>query len=302
MSIPSHNQKKILLWLGTITVGLILLFIITQPHPVEQTVLISHSKLSNHAPHLTENDRAPIPLPYKAIKLGSAIKLPILMYHHIDSLPPELHDAVRKGLTITPEDFETQVAWIKKQGYTSITLDNLYQFAQKKSSLPKKPIIFTFDDGYQDVFQYAVPILKKYGFMGSFAIITDFPGTISGTNTYATWEQIAAAKDNNMEIVCHTENHFDGSNPKFTADFIYQNISGCQQTLTSHLQSAEPYLVYPYGHYTPVYLEQAKKAGFVMGLTVHEGNTVNLENLMEIPRVRVNPGEKMDVFEKRLVE
>lgn len=244
-------------------------------------------------------DLAPLPIPKSAIAAGKALLLPILMYHHV-GMPPKGSDLLRSGLTVSPQNFEQQVAWLKQQGYHSVSFNDLYLYSQKKLALPRKPIIFSFDDGYDDVFINAVPILQKYGYSGSFGIITNFPGTISGTNSYAGWDQIAAAKTAGMEILCHTQNHFDGSNPKFTSDYILQNLSGCQAALAEHFGSNEPYLIYPYGHYNQVYIEQAKKAGFVMAATVHEGKWINLQNLMELPRIRVGAGESLEKFKETI--
>ncbi len=295
-------------WVGIISLVIALVFTIPsfiQMH-AEGTDNTSETKLDpllhGDHPHVTKTDRTPISVPNQIVAKGRGIKLPILMYHHVGFMPEGVHDPLRAGLTVLPDNFEQQVKWLKSQNYVSVSLDDIYQYSQKQKQLPKKAIVFTFDDGYDDVFNYAIPILNKYGYNGSFGIITDFVGTKDGTNSYATWQQISAAKDQGEEVVCHTENHFDGSNPKFNADYIFQNLSNCQQTLNDHLQSAPPYLIYPYGHYTPVYIEQAKKAGFVMALTVHEGQWLNLENLFELPRIRVNGGEGLEEFEKILSE
>ncbi len=262
--------------------------------------------------HQTTISQAQAPEPVKEIKIptttpptfpqptSSLIHLPILMYHHIGYLPSSSVDSVRKGLTVSPEEFSDQVNWLKENGYNSINLSDLYLFSQHKFNLPPKPVIFTFDDGYDDVFQNTIPILKSAGYTGSFAVITDFPGTQSGTNNYATWDQITAAKNTGMEIICHTQNHFDGSNTKFSADYISQNIKGCQQSLADHLGATEPFLIYPYGHYSAIYLDQMRAAGMVLGLTVKESSWVNIKKLLEIPRVRVNPNETMEKFIEKL--
>lgn len=264
----------------------------TQAKKPEQ---ISNSIVNKHAPLLSSANS-------EAVKNGTALHIPILMYHHIGTAPATA-DATHRGLTISPAEFETQVKWLKDNGYESITLDYMYgQIKNNTDAWPAKPVIFTFDDGYTDVFENAIPILQKYNFVGSFAIITSFPGQTQGDNFYATWTQIAAAKHSGMEIVCHTQNHFDGSSPKFTDDFIYSNLSGCQDDLQLNVGSRLPYLVYPYGHYTPSYVTQAQKAGFVLGLTVQGGSYVNKNDLMHIPRVRVNPNESMEKFAEKLNE
>ena len=249
---------------------------------------------------ITAEDQKPLPIPEQAILKNRAIKLPILMYHHVGDLPDNA-SPTRKDLTVSPADFETQIKWLKEQGYESISLNQLALFSQNKFALPKKPVVITFDDGYLDVFLNAIPILQKYGFAGSFAIITNYPGNSQGDNFYASWRQIAQAQQDGMEITCHTQNHFDGTNKKFTPDYIFQNLSGCRQDIKNHLGFETQILVYPYGHYNSEYIAQATKAGFIMGVTVHEGNVVNLDDLMQLPRIRVHGRETLERFQELIL-
>lgn len=245
-------------------------------------------------------DKSPISVSQENIKNGKAIHVPVLMYHHIGTAPATA-DATHKGLTVSSEEFEKQIKYLKDNGYESVSMNGLYnKIKNEVYKWPKKPVIITFDDGYTDVFENAIPILNKYGYTGTFGIITEFPGQTQGDNFYASWDQIQSAQKEGMEIVCHSQNHFDGSNPKFTSDYIYQNLSGCQKDLIAHLGEAEPYLIYPYGHFTPAYVSQALKSGFVMAFTVHEGSYINTEDLMHIPRVRVNPNQTMEKFIEKL--
>ena len=231
---------------------------------------------------------------------GKHLRLPILMYHHVGVMPKVKNDRIREDLTVSPEDFERQIKWLKQEGFETISLSNFYNYTKGEFVLPKKPVILTFDDGYDDVFINAVPILKKYSFMGSFAVITKWPGTENGTNKYATWDQITEAVKDSMEIVCHTENHFDGTNRKFDSAFIFQNLTNCKRDIAEHLGTQTNILIYPYGHYNQFYIEQAKKVGFQLGLTVHPGAEIDLENLMEMPRVRVHGHEDFEMFKKLL--
>src|SRR4051812_13406891 len=75
------------------------------------------------------------------------LHVPILMYHYVDT-PPADADRFLRDLTVTRANFEAQVKWLKDQGYTSITPDQLIAALWHGKKLPKKPIMFTFDDGY----------------------------------------------------------------------------------------------------------------------------------------------------------
>ncbi|MCL5775084.1 MAG: polysaccharide deacetylase family protein, partial [Patescibacteria group bacterium] len=238
----------------------------------------------------------PLPLPSKE----HGLKLPILMYHHIGNPPPN-PGKIRIDLTVSVENFRQQVKWLKDNGYTSVKFSDLYNYSVGKARLPAKPVILSFDDGYQDAFDNAVPALREQGMVGSFAIITQYPATHSGTNFYADWDEIKAAYSQGMEIVSHTQDHFDRQNPKYNEKFISDNLKGSIADIQNHLGLATNVLIYPYGRYTPKYLKLAEEAGFKIGITVHSGNIVDLNNLMEVPRVRVHNSTSLEKF-ARLVE
>lgn len=224
-----------------------------------------------------------------------ALSVPILMYHHVGPLPGDA-DALRRDLTVSVEDFETQVAWLSQAGYVTVSLADIYQATQGKLSLPPKSMVFTFDDGYADVFTFAMPILQKYHMRGSFAVV---PGFL-GQPDYATWNMVQGAKNAGMEIVSHTENHFDGSSVKFDAKYIQENLEQSLRELEAHLGPIPRVLVYPYGHYTTEYIRIAQQVGFVMALTTRYGRHVDMRNLMLTPRVRVHGHGTMEKFEESI--
>lgn len=224
-----------------------------------------------------------------------ALPVPILMYHHVGPLPGDA-DALRRDLTVSAEDFETQVAWLSQVGYVTVSLAEVYQATQGKLSLPPKSMVFTFDDGYADAFTFAVPILQKYHMRGSFAVV---PGFL-GLPDYATWDMVQSAQNAGMEIVSHTENHFDGSSAKFDAKYIQENLEQSLRELEARLGPIPRVLVYPYGHYTTEYIRIAQQVGFVMALTTRYGRQVDMRNLMLTPRVRVHGHGTMEKFEESI--
>ena len=79
---------------------------------------------------------------------------------------------------------------LKENGYNAITCSDLISYAENGTKLPNKPILITFDDGYQSNYEYAYPILKKYGLKGTIFVI----GSFFGSDTY---------KDTDMKIIPH---------------------------------------------------------------------------------------------------
>ena len=95
-------------------------------------------------------------------------RVPVLMYHHISETA--MGDAI-----VSPGSFEKQIKALADAGYETVSLDELYAFVRNGSSLPEKPVVITFDDGYMSNYDYAYPILKKYGMCGTiFAVGSSF--------------------------------------------------------------------------------------------------------------------------------
>lgn len=101
-------------------------------------------------------------------------QVPVLMYHHID---PQADD----NTTITPETFEAQIAALAEAGYTAVFPDDLAAYVREGRELPEKPVVITFDDGYLSNYEYAWPILEKYGMVATIFVIGS---TVGDTDHY----------------------------------------------------------------------------------------------------------------------
>lgn len=100
-------------------------------------------------------------------------KLPVLLYHH-------LSENVENDMTVSPKRFEEHMKALYDEGYTAITLDDIINYIEKGTDLPKKSVLITFDDGYMSNYEYAYPILKKYNLKATIFAV----GETFGRNTY----------------------------------------------------------------------------------------------------------------------
>ena len=235
----------------------------------------------------------PVPLIGAGQNIGAIYGVPVLMYHHVGDLP-ENADPVRKDLTVSTDNFTQQVEWLKSQGYQTVSLDRLYDWLKNGITLPKKSVLLTFDDGYNDVFQNAVPVLVQNGMSGIFGIISGYVGTAD----YATWNQILAARAQGMEIISHSFSHPDFAT-KSKADQTY-DITKSNVDFTGALGSIPNYFIYPYGKYNLDTESILNSDGFRMSFTTSYGFTRPGENLLELPRVRVHGSELLQTFEMNL--
>ena len=95
-------------------------------------------------------------------------QVPILMYHH-------LSEDVTNSEMVSPEQFEAQIRALSEAGYTGVSFDELQAYVLRGEPLPEKPVVITFDDGYESNYTLAYPILQKYGMKAAiFAIGVSF--------------------------------------------------------------------------------------------------------------------------------
>lgn len=249
---------------------------------------ISKANTSQTIPELNESEvndpdvlGTSVTAPLLPVPTGKNVRIPILMYHHIGI--PDPKDSM-PDLFVSPTDFESQLKYFKDQGYETITMQLAYDSLVSGMPLPPKPIIFTFDDGYKDNFTNAVPILQKYGDIGTFAIATE----LLGRPGYGVWGDVLGAHNQGMEIVSHTENHLDLASQVYSEADLRREIFGSKKILEDKLGVSVNFFVYPYGKYNDKVMALVKEAGYKIGLTTAFGFYINDKTLLATPRVRVH--------------
>ena len=103
------------------------------------------------------------------------VSIPILMYHQVT---PQPHAAFRK-YALTPRMFAAQMRWLRLARYVPITFEGLLDGRAGRTRLPARAVIITFDDGFQDCVDYAVPILQQHSFTATFYLVAGLVGAQS---------------------------------------------------------------------------------------------------------------------------
>ena len=231
------------------------------------------------------------PTPNDAKRVAS---VPILMYHYI-SVPPPGSDRYRLALSVTPANFDAQMAFLKQAGYHAVTLYDLYAYLAQGQALPDKPVILTFDDGYVDALTQAMPILHKYGFVGTFFVLTG-PADGGGAGEHLTWEQIAAMSATGMDIELHSREHFDLRNRP--NDFLVHQIAGGKESLEAHINLPVRWFAYPSGRYDAAVVRVLKSDGLWGAVTTKDGRTHTASGFFDLQRVRISGSYTLDTFIK----
>lgn len=211
------------------------------------------------------------------------VRVPILMYHYISEPPPGA-DAVRRDLSVSPVQFEEHLFHLQQAGYTSITLLDLVLHLANGRPLPPKPVILTFDDGYDDNYVYAFPLLRQYGFRGTFFVITGYLD--EGRAGYLTWQQAAEMQAAGMEIEAHSVSHPDLRG--LSAEGLRAQVVGASQAISSHLDKPARFFCYPSGRYDARTIAALQAAGYWGAVTTQAGVDHDSGHPFELKRVRIH--------------
>jgi len=213
------------------------------------------------------------------------LRVPILMYHYLSSPPPDA-DAIRRGLSVSPEQFEEHLRYLKQAGYETISLHDLALALQIGQPLPERPIIITFDDGYRDNYENAFPLLQAYGFTATFFLITDLID--GGNEAYLTWDQVIAMHQAGMAIEAHGRTHPDLRGRD--VDFLVWQVLGAKEAIEAGTEEPVRFFCYPSGKYDDLVVRVLHSAHYWGAVTVHPGVEHVSDCMFELPRVRV-PGD-----------
>ncbi|MBI4316441.1 MAG: polysaccharide deacetylase family protein [Chloroflexi bacterium] len=225
------------------------------------------------------------------------VKVPVLMYHYVGPLPAA-PDQIRIGLTILPDYFEQQLQFLQARGYTSIDFYQTQNALALGAPLPAKPIIFTFDDAYEDVYRFAFPVMQKYGYTGTVFVPTQFlDDRLAG---YMSWDEAMELYHAGWRLEPHTKTHVELQNR--SRDFLVYQIYGSMDTLRSHLGYQPRFFAYPSGKYDDAAIAMLKEVGYWGAVTTDSAQFHRLANGFAWGRVRVSGTETLPDLANRLGE
>lgn len=229
---------------------------------------------------------------------GATLSVPILMYHYI-SVPPADADAVRRDLSVTPETFESHLAYLRQAGYETITMKQLIYGLSQEAPLPSKPIIISFDDGYRDHYENAFPLLRKYSYTGIFFVFTQVIDTYNVD--YLTWEMVIEMHKAGMEFGSHSYRHSDLSGRD--VDFLVYEILGSKEAIEERTGEPVRFFSYPSGRYDELTIRVLDSAHFWGAATTQFGIEQVYSSRFELQRLRIRGNDtaedlahKLDLF------
>ncbi len=216
------------------------------------------------------------------------VRVPIFMYHRIEPVPAG-QSQFKSGLYVDPVDFEKQMAYLVKKNYKTISMTEYATLLKTGKNPTQKTVVLTFDDGSSSQYVNAYPILKKYGLMGVFYIISQR----SGINQSQTKEM----SDNGMEIGSHSSRHPDLTKVSDPEQLASEIISS-RYALQSATGKAVSSFCYPGCGYNDTVLSYVSSAGYTTATSC--GSKVDNYPAHAYTLSRVHAFGSMDSFKNLL--
>ena len=248
-------------------------FVFTRGQTEEEMNLIMTEKAAGH------------PIPADRVR-----NLKILMYHEV-AIPPKYATGNTNQLYVEPAIFEQHLDILKKNGYNTITLRDLYQHWEYGKPIPTNSIILTFDDGYRSMYDFVMPELIKREMVASFFIITD-KFNHSG---YVNESMIQEMHRNGMEIASHSHSHCDLRNADLEIE-LNQSKTLLENIINDNVYS----FCYPCGLYDKNTIDYLAKCGYKVAITVNYGEALINQNIYELKRIRINREDQIETFSKKV--
>lgn len=215
--------------------------------------------------------------------------LPILMYHQIDASPAR--GTPMRGLTVTPGSFARQMGLLRLLGYRGVSMTELEPYLRGEAT--GKVVGITFDDGYRNNLEHALPVLQCNGFTATcYAVSSPHEGRnawdegigvpqkpLFSPADMRTWVNAG------MDLGCHTQHHADLT--VLEDIHAYQEIASAKQELEDIVGSEVRHFCYPYGRYKQQHRNMVETLGFRTATTTRRGRTHTGDDLLQLPRVLV---------------
>ncbi|MFF2458168.1 polysaccharide deacetylase family protein [Peribacillus simplex] len=215
------------------------------------------------------------------IMAKSAVRLPILMYHSISE---------GNGLRVPIEEFRAQMAWLRENGYYTLSPEEAYLVLTENRMPSEKCVWLTFDDGYTDNYTEAFPILKENDMKATVFMI----GKSIDKGHHLTEDQMLVMSRNGISIESHTINHLELN--RMTAVQQEAEMVQSKDLFDRILKQDTTVLSYPVGRYNEESLALSEEAGYKMAVTTEPGGASRDQGMHALHRVRISPGLSVGGF------
>ncbi len=237
------------------------------------------------------------------VLLRQTYALPIIAFHRVAPTGAPATAAFR----LTPEGFEERLRYLRKAGFHSVTLSDWQAAMEARRPLPGRAIALTFDDGYHDFYEYAYPLLKKYGFSATVFLVAQLIGSSNVWDAaygeevpLMDWPEIRQLRDKGVIFGSHSASH------RLLTSLDVEEIrhEGLQSRTLLEQGLGVPVIAfaYPYGDFDATVEQVIQNCGYTLGLSCQAGLSGFQERPLALPRIEVQGEEGLEGFIAKLIK
>ena len=230
-----------------------------------------------HAPHAASAPAA------------DSLRVPILVYHSVMPHHPG-QTAEQRVLDVDDSVFVAQMQYLVDGGYHVVSFAALVDALEGRDTLPNRAVVITFDDGWENQYHHAFPILRRFGLTATFFVFT---APIGKDTKLMTWEQLRELQDAGMTIGSHTRTH--PVLPDYHAA-LHNEVAMSREDIKEHLGRAPDFFAYPFGEWDAQSAAWARTAGYRAARTYRGGAWNTSSDLYHLRAVPVT--DNMQAFER----
>jgi len=229
--------------------------------------------------------------------------VPVLMYHWVNH---DIGDRLRL-YGVRPGAFESQVRRLRAAGYRAVSLGDLRSHLRRKTTLPARSVVLTFDDGYLDNIEHAAPVLEAAGWSATVFVVTERLGGVNEWDLHAgdpprrlmTWEDARRLDGTVFRFEPHTRTHpfLDRVDRTRAQD----EILGSKKRLEDELGREAEAFSYPHGAYDDEAEAVVRDAGFLAAVTDVWGLNRAGDDPLRIRRTMITSRDVLPTFAFKVV-
>jgi peptidoglycan/xylan/chitin deacetylase (PgdA/CDA1 family) len=223
--------------------------------------------------------------------------LPVLMYHEIAARPE-----TASRLAVPPEAFEAQLEYLATNGFTTLTASAFAVAVATGAPLPERTVVLTFDDGFADFHERALPLLSRYGFTATVFVTTGWMADAGKHSAgrrpgpMLSWSQIAEAAAAGIEIGAHSHQH--PQLDQLAKDRLRIELTLSKSLLEDRLGMAVPGLAYPFGYSSSPVRRMVTQAGYAYACAVANLMANAGHDQFALPRLTVKAATGLGAFSR----
>ena len=249
-----------------------------------ERAMIRVKNATSSADLLKEKENPITPSPTPAPLIGYCLNVPVLMYHHIQ---PEgtAKQLGQTALTVDNGVFDQQMQYLAQNGYTTFFANDFINALISHTQLPAKSVVITIDDGYEDNYIYALPVLQKYGLKANIMLATG----LMGNSNMLSWDEVKSLKNSGLiYFTNHTWSHYPIS--KGPQAKIEYEIDTAKAEIEQNTGQMVNVFTYPYGSFNNNAIATLQKKGYIGAFSEIPG-TYQCDSFLEtLHRTRIGNG------------